>query len=566
VFCRLRVRPNCLCRGLTKADLFPESAHRQRDNGAGSTPTPTSASASASKKVFDWSKCVAAFTNQHVEQVAKWRAYSPEFVRELRERGQIGIFRGLVAFPVYNNGQIVGCHYRLKKNGNWAYAPEGVRAAPLVIGELIPGDRVNVFESTWDGLAYMHRSGERDGIIIARGSGNAKLAAALIAQGSTCYVWTQNDKAGADFEQTFVAATTCSVKRVKIPEPHKDLNDWTRDRATCDDLLGAIVKAETLREPEISWSDALSESAVTSSELRDLHLTPRKKLLGDWFCEGDLGFVFGFRGIGKTWFAEAMAQTIASGGTLGDWEAHEPCKVLYVDSEMPADLMRARSIGLGTDDNFQIINHEILFERTRKILNIANPEIQNAITRHCVNTGVKVLLIDNLSTAAFGLKENEADSWEKMLPWLLDLRRRKIAVVIVHHAGRSGEMRGTSKREDSVFWIIALDDTRKNADDKRGARFISHFTKPSRNTQGEVPAYEWHFVTEPSGEVSIAHKVAQSLDVFRNVIESGVTRCEEIAEAMKLRPFVVSRLAKKAIDAGWLKKSGRSYALVKGRN
>ncbi len=40
-----------------------------------------------------------------------------------------------------------------------------------------------------------------------------------------------------------------------------------------------------------------------------------------------------------------------------------------------------------------------------------------------------------------------------MLPWLLDLRRRKIAVVIVHHAGRSGEMRGTSKREDNVFWI-----------------------------------------------------------------------------------------------------------------
>jgi len=87
------------------------------------------------------------------------------------------------------------------------------------------------------------------------------------------------------------------------------------------------------------------------------------------------------------------------------------------------------------------------------------------------------------------MRENEADSWELVNNWLLDLRRRKIAVVIVHHAGRSGEMRGTSKREDNVFWIIALDDAKKDADDKRGARFISRFTKPSRNTQEEMPAY-----------------------------------------------------------------------------
>jgi hypothetical protein len=31
-------------------------------------------------------------------------------------------------------------------------------------------------------------------------------------------------------------------------------------------------------------------------------------------------------------------------------------------------------------------------------------------------------------------------------------------------------MRGISKPEDNVFWIIALDDTDKNADDKREAQ------------------------------------------------------------------------------------------------
>jgi putative DNA primase/helicase len=164
------------------------------------------------------------------------------------------------------------------------------------------------------------------------------------------------------------------------------------------------------------------------------------------------------------------------------------------------------------------------------------------------------------------MKENEVDSWELVNNWLLDLRRRKIAVVIVHHAGRSGEMRGTSKREDNVFWIIALDDAKKDADDKRGARFVSRFTKPSRNTQEEVAAFEWHLVTDETiGLVSIGHRPAQTLDVFRSIIEVRVTKPSEIASEMKLPDYKISRLAKKAVDAGWLRKSKRGeYDLLEG--
>src|SRR5262249_26364344 len=179
-------------------------------------------------------------------------------------------------------------------------------------------------------------------------------------------------------------------------------------------------------------------------------------------------------------------------------------------------------------------------------------------------SGAKVLFLDNLSTLASGMRENEADSWELVNPWLLDLRRRKIAVVIVHHAGRSGEMRGTSKREDNVFWIIALDDAKKNAEDKRGARFVSRFTKPSRNTQEDVPAFEWHFITQPNGEVSISHKPAQTMDVFLGLIEDGVTECNQIASEMKTSPSTVSRLAKQAMDAGKIIKKSRGYFLNEG--
>jgi DnaB-like helicase N terminal domain/AAA domain len=318
---------------------------------------------------------------------------------------------------------------------------------------------------------------------------------------------------------------------------------------------------------EKNWTDALNEAVVTSSELRDLQLTPRKKLLGDWFCEGDLGFIFAFRGVGKTWLALAIAQALSTGGKLGDWKTLAPVKVLYVDGEMPPDLMRARCEGLqASNANLEFLNHEILFDRTGKTLNITSREVQQAITDRCLNSHAKVLIIDNLSTLASGMKENDADSWELVNNWLLDLRRRKIAVVIVHHAGRSGEMRGTSKREDNVFWIIALDDAKKNADDKRGARFVTRFTKPSRNTQEEIPSYEWHLVTDnANGKVTISYEKTQSLEVFMQLITDGVTDCAEIADEMKVSKGTVSKWAKKMMDAGRLKKTNRKrYELNDG--
>jgi putative DNA primase/helicase len=546
----------CAALDIRTADLFPANYPQPSGNGATLNVT----------LLFNWRACIEAFTEKHLERLAEWRGYSVGFCSWLKENGLVGLYEGHITFPVHDRaGNVVGAHYRLQ-DGSWRYYPKGAKVRPLVIGELIAGEPVHIFESQWDCFAFLDVSGERSGVIVTRGASNGALVSGLIPKRATVCLWTQNDAPGARWEKDICANTKAVVKRAKIPAEFKDVNQWLQSGATERDLIAAMVNAEVVREAEQSWMDALNESVVTSNELRDLELVPRKKLLGDWFCEGDLGFIFAFRGVGKTWLALAIAQALSSGGKLGDWQAHQGVKVLYADGEMPPDLMRDRCQGLqASNANLEFLNHEILFERTGKVLNITKAEVQQAITARCVNTRSKVLVLDNLSTLASGMKENEADSWELVNNWLLDLRRRKIAVVIVHHAGRSGEMRGTSKREDNVFWIIVLDDTKKNADDRRGARFVSRFTKPSRNTQEEAPAYEWHFVTdEVTGLVSIGHKQAQTMDVFLGLIEDGVTECGQIAQEMKVSSATISRLAKRAIDAGKIVKDGREYILGNG--
>jgi hypothetical protein len=240
-------------------------------NGATPTSTPT----------LDWQKCVAAFTDRHIEGLARWRGYSIEFTHWLKENGLIGIYDGRVSTPVIQNGSVVGAHYRLK-DGSWRYFPHGIRTVPLVVGELVPGDHVHLFESTWDGFDFLDKSGYRSGVVITRGANNAKLAAELIPQNSSVFCWTQNDAAGAKWEKDLCANTKATVRRVKIPAEFKDLNVWTRGGATIDDLIAAIGNAETLREREKSWDEALSESVIASSDLRNLKLMRRKKLLADW--------------------------------------------------------------------------------------------------------------------------------------------------------------------------------------------------------------------------------------------------------------------------------------------
>ena len=52
------------------------------------------------------------------------------------------------------------------------------------------------------------------------------------------------------------------------------------------------------------------------------------------------------------------------------------------------------------------------------------------------------------------------------------------------------------------------------------------------------------------------------MDVFLGLIEDGVTECAQIAQEMKASPATVSRLAKKAIDAGKIIKVNREYMLA----
>lgn len=313
---------------------------------------------------------------------------------------------------------------------------------------------------------------------------------------------------------------------------------------------------------QTSALDSLKGATLTERELDSLDITKRKPLLGDWFFESDLGFIFAKRGAGKTWLALHMARALAEGSACGPWQAQEKVKVLYIDGEMPLDEMRQRNQALRSKvgDNLSFLSHQVVFDHAERNLCLSEPVFQDAVTKLCEEQGHKVVFIDNQSTLITRVRENSADDWRDIIEgWLLGLRRRRIAVVIINHAGRNGEMRGTSKREDSAFWQIVLDPAEKQG---QGARFLSRFTK-NRNASEDPLPLNWHF--RPDAERVIpTWSEADPLQVFRGWVENGLISCADIADEMSVSKGYVSKLAKRAENAGWLEIKKREYRIIRG--
>jgi DNA-binding CsgD family transcriptional regulator len=149
-----------------------------------------------------------------------------------------------------------------------------------------------------------------------------------------------------------------------------------------------------------------------------------------------------------------------------------------------------------------------------------------------------------------------------VLPWLLELRRHRIAVVFVHHAGRNGLMRGTSKREDAAFWSIKLSEA-KGEDNREGASFVATFDKNRNATDDDAPSLFWHFEPQRDGSVIPKWTTLTPMQIFISLIEDGLDSCGDIAQEMNVSKATVSRLAKKAQLAGKIVINGRNYELHK---
>jgi hypothetical protein len=219
-------------------------------------------------------------------------------------------------------------------------------------------------------------------------------------------------------------------------------------------------------------------TAMDYADLLGAEFPPRQTLLAPWLPSKGTAMIYGWRGLGKTFLTHSSAWAIATGGGFLRWQAKEPRRVLVLDGEMPMAALQERFRTIRT---YSALQPEPGYLRIAAadmfrdgLPDLADPKAQEIYDD--VVADADVIFVDNLSTITPYMKENDAEDYAPFQAWVLRQRREGRSVVLVHHGGKSGAQRGSSKKEDILDTVICI---RRPPDHsaEQGARFEVHFEK-----------------------------------------------------------------------------------------
>jgi putative DNA primase/helicase len=281
---------------------------------------------------------------------------------------------------------------------------------------------------------------------------------------------------------------------------------------------------------------------VTALDLEDFlgrSFPPRELMLAPWLQRQGLAMVHGYRGYGKTLMAHGSAWAISTGGGFWRWTAPEPRRVLIVDGEMPGSDLQSRLRNI--QDNSELTPAPGFFRIAAAdtfrdgLPDLSNQSMQGFYTDVVADSDF--ILLDNISTLCPGAQENDADAWAVMQAWILLLRRQGKSVLLVHHDGKGGQQRGTSKKEDVLDTVISLKRPPDYTADQ-GCRLEVRFTK-SRGFHGpDAEPFEARLAGNAWALSDI--KAGDDDDTLKTLRKQGLT-IRDIADRTGLSKSTVSR-------------------------
>ncbi len=293
--------------------------------------------------------------------------------------------------------------------------------------------------------------------------------------------------------------------------------------------------------------------AVSIHDFLAMEFPARENILTPWLPSQGLAMIHAYRGIGKTHLSLGIAYAVTSAGMFLRWKAPKASGVLVLDGEMPGKVLQERLSAIVASNEKEPAAPLMII--TPDLQEWGMPDLSDTVGQTRIEeylSGISLVIIDNLSTLCRSGRENEGESWLPVQEWALRLRSRGISVIFIHHEGKGGLQRGTTRKEDVLDTVIRL---KRPADyrPEEGARFEVHFEK-SRGIYGDhAKPFEAKLTT---GQDSLQTWTMKDLEdtLMEKIVEllnEGIPQ-HEIAEMIGTTKGTVSKYKNKAQSMGLL--------------
>ncbi len=336
-----------------------------------------------------------------------------------------------------------------------------------------------------------------------------------------------------------------------------EISDGTAGHGT-----GADVSSPLSEQTRMTPAKVLESAVMDMASFLKADIPEQPYIVRPILRAGSIVLLYAARGVGKTWLALLLMLAITRKLVIGSWVTEKTTGAMYVDSEMAAYDTQTRyrdlSSPLPAPEAYEfILSSDWALKNGLPAPNIVDREWREAIYDFMVkyHSAIGVLILDNLSSLTPGAGENETLDWDPINQWLLRLRALDVCVIMVHHAGKSGDQRGTSKREDNIDVTLKLT-VPAGYQPEDGAKFNIELTK-ARGVYGEdAAAFSLQIIPCEGGLTWTTESTRKSLkDVIIAMFGKGIPQ-KDIPEILGKAKSYVSKVKARAIEDGMLTEKG----------